>query len=242
MTSRELLSLILRRWYLVLLGAVLCFAALHLTVQRPGVYWTSFQVIVLAPTYEEYPNQLEDPHFALAPMAGVLVSDWNGSERGLLTASGDTTLFGEGLRQGVRVRMPNQGSQWRPLYTSPIIDVQVVDRDPRVVEESAHRVYTELTALLQRRQDGLGIRPSIRMATLMSPAAPNIEYVAGSRTRAVGAAGIAGVALTGLAIYWIERLVVWRRLARNKRPILPLDHFLTGTQPLRQTFRFCMWT
>src|SRR6186713_778862 len=108
MTARELLRLVIRRWYLMLVGAVLTVAALYVATHRPGVYWTQFNVVVLAPVYEYYPNNLADPHYALGPTAGVLVTDWNGEHRPLLTASSDTTLFGEGKRQGIEIRMPNE--------------------------------------------------------------------------------------------------------------------------------------
>ena len=40
MTSRELLRLVLRRWYVMLLGAAISVGALYLITQRPDIYWT----------------------------------------------------------------------------------------------------------------------------------------------------------------------------------------------------------
>ncbi len=169
MTSRELLGVILRRWYILLLGAVVSVGALQVMTHRPGVYSAQFDVVILAPTYEYYPNKLGDPHYALAPIAGVLVRDWNRTNPPLLTASGDTTMLGEGRRQGVQVRMPNEGSQWLPRYNSPNIDVQVLGSDPAVVEAEAHRVYAELDRMLQQRQDALGVTRTVRLTSIMSP-------------------------------------------------------------------------
>ena len=129
-TSRELLSLVLRRWYLVLLGAAISIGALYLVTHKPGVYWSQISVLLLAPVHKFYPNNLENPHDALAPVAGLLVADWNGVDRPPLMATGDTALFGEGQRQGIEVRVPNEGSQWQPAYLTPNIDVQVVDSNP----------------------------------------------------------------------------------------------------------------
>jgi hypothetical protein len=216
MTSRELLSLVVRRWYLMLLGAIISVVALHLITHRPGVYWTQFNVVVLAPVHKFYPNNLEDPPDALAPMAGLLVADWNGAKRQPLMATGDTTLFGQGLRQGIEVRVPNEGSQWQPLFFAPSIDVQVVSTNPERVEQDARRVSTELNGLLQKRQDAMGIRPSQRMTTMTSPTDPTILHVSGSRMRAAAATGLAGAAVTTVAVYWTERWLISNRSRRAR--------------------------
>ncbi|WP_344243729.1 hypothetical protein [Microlunatus panaciterrae] len=216
---RELIRLLFRRWYFVLLGAALTMTALYQATHQPGVYATQFNVVLLAPNEQYYPNKLEDPHHALAPLAGVLASDWNGTNTPLFTASGDTTLFGEGRRRGVQVRVPNQGTQWQPQYFTPSINVQVVDSAPEAVELTAHQVATELSSLLRQRQDAAGVRPSMRVTTLASPAEPSVAYISGSRARAAMATGLAGAALTIIAICWFERLLVWGRPARaGQRP------------------------
>ena len=211
MTSRELLGVVLRRWYLMLLGAAISVVAVYLVTHRPGVYWTQVSVVVLAPVHKHYPNNLENPEDLLAPMAGVLVADWNGADRPLLAASGETTLFGEGQRRGIQVRVPNEGSQWQPLYLAPNIDVQVVDRDPETVAQETRRVSTELNALLEKRQDAMDIQTRARMTTIVAPAEPTIRYVSGSTARAALATAIVGAALTTIAVYWAERLLVRRR-------------------------------
>jgi hypothetical protein len=222
MTARQLLRLVIRRWYLMLIGAAITLAAIYFTTHRPGVYWTQYKVVVLAPVYEYYPNNLADPHYALAPMAGVLVTDWNGENRPLLTASGDTTLFGEGGRRGMEIRVPNEGTQWRPLYYAPNIDVQIVDNDPEKVAREAYRVGGELNGLLARRQDALKVRSSVRMSTIMSPADPTVSYMTGSRPRAALATGLAGAISTTIAVYWIEQLVISRRARRRARTSRPV--------------------
>jgi hypothetical protein len=149
-------------------------------------------------------------------MAAVLVADWNGVERPLLTASRDTTLFGEGQRKGIQVRVPNQGSQWVPLYLSPSIDVQVVDSNPKTVAQEARRVSAELDDMLKRRQDAVGVEPKFRMTTMMSPTNPTIMYFSGSTTRSALATGLVGAALTTIAVYWTDRWLIWKRSRRGR--------------------------
>jgi hypothetical protein len=206
----------------MLLGVAVSVGALYVTMHRPGIYWTQFNVVVLAPVGKSYPNNLENPPGALVSMAGLLAADWNGLDRPLLTASGETTLFGEGQRQGVQVRVPNEGSQWQPLYFSPSIDIQIVDSDPEKVAQETRRVSAELKQLLAERQDTMLIQPAQRMTTIVSPANPTINYISGSRSRAALAAALVGATSTAIAVYWTELWLIRKRSgsqsAENNEP------------------------
>lgn len=216
MTGRTLMSLFLRRWYLVALGAMLTVAGMYFTLQQPGVYWTKLTVILLAPADEYFPNKIQDPHYALAPMAGVLVKEWNRGHEAALTAGGDTTLFGMGKTDEVQVRMPNQGSQWNPLFLSPNIDVQVTGSDPEVVEKKALAVSDDLARILDRQQNDLGVNAKLRIGSVHSPELPTVYYVSGSRSRALGAVGLFGAISTFVIVSWLDRMLAsgWRRRAR----------------------------
>lgn len=211
MTSRDLLGLVLRRWYLMLLGAAVSVAALHGVLHRPGVYWVGFNVVALAPTEVYYPNKLENPHYELSPIAGVVVREWNGAHPALLTASSDTSLYGEGLRSAVQVRMVNQGSQWRPLFPVPVIDIQVVGSSPDAVAAEAERVTDEVTSLLNQRQQAGRVPATARIDVLTSPAHPTVTYHAGSRVRSAAATALLGAVGTTVGVIWFERLLIWRR-------------------------------
>lgn len=211
MTSRDLFRLLVRRWYLVLVGAAIALAVAA-TVSKPaGIYWTQFNVVLLPPTYEEFPNEFEDSPYSLAPLAGVVVAQYNGIDPSLLTSSSDTTIYGMGERSGVMVRMPNQGNQWIPIYSSPNIDVQVSDSTPEQVATQAKETIADLQQILTELQASLGIAPSARVTMIASAADPAIVHVSGSRVRALGAIGIVGAATTIASIYWLERLVLRRR-------------------------------
>ena len=211
MTSRAFLGLMLRRWYLLLLGAAITLAVAATTTDRGSVYWTEFHVVLLSPTNEDFPNELEDPPYSLAPLGGVIVAEYNGTNPSLLTSSSDTTNYGMGERTGVMVRMPNQGNQWFPTYSSPNIDVQVVDRSPERVLQQSQQVKRDLEGILERLQRSVRVAPGARVSMISSPAEPAIVHVAGSRMRALGALGIVGASLTAVSIYWLERLLIRRR-------------------------------
>lgn len=216
MTSRGLIAVLLRRWYLLLLGAALTLGATWVTTHRPGVYWTGYELVVLAPKEQFYANQLETAHYEMSPIAGMFVRLWNGAHPGLLTASSDTRLYGIGERSAVEVRMSNQGSQWKPLYPVPVIDVEVVGPSAQVVADRSAAVRQQLEALVSARQRGVGVKQRWRIVTLASPQEPTISYHGGSKVRAAGATGILGVSLTFVGIWATDSL-----LRRPRRPVPP---------------------
>lgn len=211
MTSRQLLWLLVRRWYLVVLGMGLTLAILWPATHRPGVYWAQVNLVLLPPPSEYFPNMLEDPQYSLSALAGVIVTDFNGLNEPPLMASSQTTLYGEGRASGVEVRMPNAGTQWKPLYPTAMIDLQAVGANAQQVTDEVAETTRRLKELLVARQDELGIDPSVRVSMISSPADPVVYYITGSRARALGAGAIVGFGLTIAGVYWFERLVQARR-------------------------------
>ncbi|WP_029137537.1 hypothetical protein [Nakamurella lactea] len=206
MTSRELLWLLVRRWYLVLLGMALTLVVVWPMSHREGVYWAQVNVVIVPPTYEYFPNQLEDPQYSLSALAGVIVAEYNGDNQPVQMASSDTTLFGEGVRSGTEVRMVNRGNQWQPLYPVAQIDVQSVASTPDQVAADVDRITTDLAALLNQRQVKLGVAPTMLAHAINTPATPSVYYVAGSRMRVLGAGAVVGFAVTVAGVYWMERI------------------------------------
>ena len=216
MTSRELLRVLARRWYVLVAGAALTLASLVLVLERPGVYWAQMELVLVSPAEPYYPNTVADAPHSLAPLAGLLVSDWNGPRSPLLTSSSGTTLFGLGVRDGVQVRLPNEGSQFQPLFTAPSVDVQVVGRTAEEVTARAEQARVEVETLLERRQARAGVAARNRVRAISSPAALDVQHITGSRTRALAATGLVGVAATALAACGWDRAAARRR--RQERP------------------------
>lgn len=216
MTSRDLLRLVLRRWYIVLLGAVLTVVVLEVVSHRPGVYFTQYEVVLLPPVNETTPNKIFDPGYGMTPMAGLLVSAYNNGVPQPLLGSAQTTLYGEGLARGSRVSLPNAGSQWQPLHTRPSIDVQVVGPTEDAVSAEAKRIHKDLERLLKRSQDDVGIGATMRLSLLASPSDPAVVYVAGSRARALFGVGVVGATTTVIAACWFDPRWARRRAPRTK--------------------------
>lgn len=209
--------LLLRRWYVVAICVALTFAGSLLLLHRPPVYFTQFDVVLLPPLESVNPNTLRQDPYGMVPMAGVLVEEYNRGHHPLDMSTADTTLYGEGLERGERVRMRNVGNQWLPIYNHPVIDVQVVDPSRTRVESEADRIAEDLEAILDRRQNELGVRPSSRMSAEVAPKDFVIQEISGSRTRTAGGLALLGGSLTIVAVLWVERLARRRRHRPTRR-------------------------
>lgn len=219
MTPRELLAALLRRWYVVLLGAVLSGAVLLTTVDRAPVYWTQFNIVLVGPAVPDRPNYLDDPVYGLQPLIGVLATRLNDGHPPLLTGDVSATMVGTGQREGVQVRTPNLGTQWRPVFSANYLDVQVAGPTPEAVSADAARVTRDVDALVREIQDDLDVPGDLRARAVPSSPEPIVQVVAGSRVRAAAGTGLVGVALTLLAVHRLER---WR--GRRVRPSVGRVH------------------
>lgn len=211
MTSRDFLASALRWWYVVLAGAVLSLGAVQVATHQPVVYWTQFNVLLLGPRIPEFPNYLEDPRYTVHPMVGLVVSDLTGGDPGIVTASTETNMVGEGLSDGVQVRVPNLGTQWQRDPTASWIDVQVAAPTPELVDQRSAETVRRIAAALRTRQDALGIDPRMRVTSVAATDDPTTYLVQGSRLRAAAATGLTGASLTFVLVHLLERRRTRRR-------------------------------
>ena len=115
MTARDFLAAALRRWYVVVLGAALTVGVFAVVQRQAPVFFTQYNIVVVGPSGTEHDNNvLENPRYGLQPLVGVVSTDLNDGHPPLLTGDVDATMVGMGARDGVQVRVPNLGTQWRP--------------------------------------------------------------------------------------------------------------------------------
>lgn len=218
MTTAELVRLLLRRWYLSVAGAACSLVVLVLAVQQPPVYFTQLDVVVLPPAETSQTNTLRDGPYLLAPLAGLIVDAVNGGLQAQTTATDSTTLYGEGVLNGSRVRLRNRGTQWQPVYDAGVIDVQVVGPDPGAVVARAEDLVAELDAALVARQVDAGVVRSSRATLESSPTDPVLQQVGASRSRAALSIGLLGALLTFLTVVGVDRRLARRRSGTHPSP------------------------
>lgn len=202
MTTRRLLLVAVRRWYVLLLGLVLtATACLLVRANAVTVYWARTVVTVLRTDV----NPLHNEGDSLTSLASVLVLRANGEPATTKTSSSETTLYGEGVLSGTRIRLLDVGRQWTTSIPDPVIYVEAVGESADVVTADINRMVAGLTADLTQLQDEFGVDPATRAFLRLEPEQPAVAEVSGDRTRSVGATALIGVVLTALALYATDR-------------------------------------
>jgi hypothetical protein len=221
-TAAELVRMLLRRWYLTLVGAIGSLALLWVALHQPPIYFTQLDVVILPPA-EQGAGKLLDSPWALAPLGGLIVADVNGDTVPLQTGSVATTLYGEGVRDGERVRLVDRGGQWQSIFDVGVIDVQVVGADPEEVGQRARALVIDLERALAERQLGAHVDPRMRASLESSPADPAIQQVGASRARAAGAIAVLGAGLTFLTVVFVDRRLRGRSARTTARSAVPMS-------------------
>lgn len=213
MTTARFLRAALRRWYLVLLGlALTAWGANFLYTAPATTYWSQTTVTILQPRA----NPLATEGFELADLSSALVLRINGAPASSKTSSPETTLYGEGVRQGTRIRVRDVGRQWATSIPDPVVLVEAVGPDPAWVASQMDAQLDAVWANLDELQTELNISEANRVFMRASPETPTVTAITGSRVRAAGATAVLGIAATGIVIYFIDRR--WPAPHRNPAP------------------------
>ncbi|WP_454851941.1 hypothetical protein [Promicromonospora soli] len=211
MTVWDLIRAALRRWPIVVGGAVLTLVAAYGTTLDDGVYWSRAQVVFLAPASTDYPNTLRTTSEDIIITAGVVAKAVAGPDAVTKYASPDATLVGEGVRDGWSLRLPDTGGQWATHFNQQVLYVEVVAATSAEVEERQTLLVGRVADELHRLQRGAGVAPVNEITVTVAPESTVVHHVQGSSIRGVGMAGVLGIGATCAVLILVE--------ARGRRPV-----------------------
>ncbi|MCP2264899.1 hypothetical protein ACFQHV_10470 [Promicromonospora thailandica] len=204
MTLWDLVRAALRRWPVLVVGAVVTLGGVYATTLDEGVYWSRTQVVFLAPPSTAYPNALRTTSEDLIITAGVVAKAVSGPDAVTKYASPDATLVGEGVRDGWSVRLPDTGGQWATHFAEQVLYVEVVAATAEEVEERQHAIIAQIAHELDALQRDARVEPVNDITVTVAPESTVVHQVKGSRARAAGMAGVLGVAVTLSLIVVLE--------------------------------------
>lgn len=205
-TLPDLVRSMIRRWPIMLVGAI-CTAALgYLAVSDDGVAYARTEVVFLAPSSETNPNSLKTTSEDLIITAGVVSKAISGPGKVTKFADPSVTLVGLGVRDGWAVRLPDTGGQWASNFSSQSLIVEVVARDREAAlakqRELVDRIRLEMDAL----QRDAGVDPVNDITVSVVPETGVIRDVGGSTIRALAVVGVLGVSATIACVLLAENL------------------------------------
>jgi hypothetical protein len=211
MTIQDLLAAVRRRWY-VTVAILLATAALGFAFARDdGVYSTRTVMVFTVPEPGPWESAGSRESGVIA-LASAVATQVGGTREPVDYAAADAPYYGAGIRQGVRVGLPDSGGQWDSSYTRAAINIDVVspDRAWVVAQQSEKlRAVSDATAALQR-----GISASGHVDVAVDPLTLVVEHIGPSRLSqalaAVALAAVGAIVGAGGAAWWDRRLLVRR--------------------------------
>lgn len=204
MTPWELILTMLRRWPVVLVGALCTGAVAFVMVGGNHVYWSRTEVVFLAPTSRLYPNSLSAPSEDLIITAGAVAKKVTGPGATLKYASPDATLVGIGVHDGWSVRLPDTGGQWAPNFARQVLSVEVVAPDRESVLARQRELIDRIARELDTLQREAGVDPVNDITVTVQPETSAVYEIGGSRIRTLAMVAILGGSTTLAVIVLLE--------------------------------------
>jgi len=226
MTIRELLSAMLRRWYIpigLLAGAALVTAML---ASDGGLYTTNTVVSFMRPAETSLSPYNGAQDESVIAFAGVVVQATNNGRTGatertaLRYSMSDAPYYGAGVREGVLVNLSNSGSQWASTFSKSDIEIQIVGRTFDWVKTRQTELVNRVLSISNTEQSALDISSDARITATVAPVTMQIDYVSPSR-RVQLAAGGAMLAVALIVGAWgsitVDRLRLRPRISAGSR-------------------------
>ena len=232
MTFREILSAMLRRWYIPIF-VLACAALATAMLAGDGGTYTSKTVVTFvrpASTGLSPSNGNTDP--SVIAFAGAVVQEINNGRPPARYSTSDAPFYGAGVREGVLVELANSGSQWVSTFSRSDVELRIVGRSAEWVESQQQNLVDRVLAIAEAKQAVLAIPTEDRIRAIVDPLTMRIEYVSPSRRgQAAAVAAMLTVALivSAWASVTLDRKLVRRRAAPSTRVEFSSRRILEGT-------------
>ncbi|MEV8182571.1 hypothetical protein [Specibacter sp. NPDC078692] len=213
MTRLELFRLLVRRWYVVLLIAVLTAFGIGMVRHPQAVYYTNVNVMFLPPD-----GVLMDQTESLINFAALIERQYNQGQAPLRLSSNDATLYGAGVRSGSSVALYDIGGQWQTNFNRPVLQVEVVGPTKADVQDQIETILARIHAISVQTQQAAGVLPLQMIRNTVSPDPPVISAVQGNRLRATAGIVCLGLVLAVGTSYLVDRILQRVRPFRSSRP------------------------
>ncbi len=203
MTLSDIVRASVRLWPVTLLGALLTLVVCVGVASRPAVYWGQVNVVILLPQSASLPNAFRATQTNAIFMAGIIEREVGGG-RTAQVASNDVTIVGQGITDGSRVRLVNNGGQWVSNFDQPVLNVEAAAATPDEVSRRLDQMVDRIQAALKRRQDMAHVAPGVRFSTTTSPAAVVIREERGRLTAALTVTVLMGLGVTTSSLVLLD--------------------------------------
>jgi hypothetical protein len=217
-TTASLLSVIRRRWNVVIIGLFVTIVGFALLSHPGGAYSTQMTIVFLSPGDKVVGAVNDGNTVSLVDFAAVVerkIHHGKPSDR----MAENAPLYGTGVDKGYQVLLLNSGTQWQNSFASPALTVKVVGPTPVWVEHTLETVINRIRAIARDTQLAAGTAEKNMISSEQVPSVPSVSYIGSThatQARAFVALMSVGLALSAVAAVAVDRLVNRRhRAARN---------------------------
>ena len=204
----DVIKVLLRRWYVVLVGMLLVAGALVYAIKEvPTQYQATGQVLILLPPKATGPNTPTNPYMNLAPglvTTATLIAEQlnNTTNHAAVKDAGFTSEYALGV-------VPDTG---------PLLVITAKDTNAREADQTMEEVVTRVGAQLDRMQANLEIPENQYMHTRRNDTNAGAQALPGSKIRAAGVLGGGGIVLTVVCAFLLDGFMRRRKAKQPDEP------------------------
>jgi hypothetical protein len=192
-------------------GLLVTLPLAYLAAKPAPVYDARTQVVFMAPSSLDNPNELVTQAESVIITAGIVAKRINGAARPLLYGSPDVNPVGVPDVGDTWIQLLNTGTQWVPAFDEQVLLVDTVGATRAEADAKMDAAVTRIRTVLNELQREQHVAPINDIATIASPDPSRITRMDGSGLRAAGMTVAVGLFLTLTAIIALEV----RRRARS---------------------------
>lgn len=232
MTFRDVLSAMLRRWYIPL-ALLVCTAVVTMMLVRDGGVYTTKTVVsfMRAATTSLSPANGTNDSSVIA-FAGAVVQEANNGQPPARYSMDDAPYYGAGVREGVLIELANSGNQWVSTFSKSDVEIEIVGRSFDWVASRQHTLVDTILRIAETQQASLTMSSDDRITATVVPLTMQIEHVAPSRSSQIAAiaAMLAAALISGAWVsITVDRLFSRRRATAGARTKHSSQRMLEGT-------------
>jgi hypothetical protein len=206
----DLVGVLWRRWYAVVIGALLTAAVGNFAIHPPARYQASEVLLIKPPISQTAPNAVTGLHPSEAVTAAALADRLEtADEKAQFRALGVTGTYTFAPR--------NTGTNQQPRYVIGSMAITYVTGDATESLRSLQILSNTFLDDLKALQDGYNVRKDLRItASMLVP--PTTTLLPHSAIRSLAGVGLLGVLLTFALTLWADEILRRRRAAPRPEP------------------------
>jgi len=182
-TFGQVVTAVLRRWYVPLVVLVAAAAITTQLVKSGGLYSTR-TVVMLVNKAAIGPDNGSGNDNIIA-FAGAVANDVNNGRPVVRYAHENAPLYGAGISQGVFVGLRDDGGQWMTSFTRAELEIEIVGPTRDYVASIQQELLSKVSTRVRELQGPAYNDPDSRIRTQVVPLTLAIDHVSASGSQLV---------------------------------------------------------